>query len=98
MRTYFDKAWEAHVIRSMGENGFLIHIDRHFLHEVSGAVSLKSLDEAGLAVRNPELTFATIDHVVDTHTGRGMTSRIPRGADFMRELATRAREHQIRMF
>jgi 3-isopropylmalate/(R)-2-methylmalate dehydratase large subunit len=98
MRTYFDKVWEAHVIRSMGENGFLIHIDRHFLHEVSGAVSLKSLDEAGLAVRNPELTFATIDHVVDTHAGRGMTSRIPRGEDFMRELATRAREHQIRMF
>lgn len=97
-QTFFDKIWAAHVIRPVGDAGFLVHIDRHFLHEVSGAVSLKSLDEAGLSVRNPQLTFATIDHVVDTHAGRGMTSRIPRGAEFMRELAARAEAHQIQMF
>jgi 3-isopropylmalate/(R)-2-methylmalate dehydratase large subunit len=98
MPAYFDKIWDAHVIRPVGETGFLIHIDRHFLHEVSGAVSLKSLDAAGLTVRNPKLTFATIDHVVDTHAGRGMTSRIPNGAEFMRELAARSHNHAIQMF
>jgi 3-isopropylmalate/(R)-2-methylmalate dehydratase large subunit len=98
MGSYFDKVWDAHVIRPVGEIGYLIHIDRHFLHEVSGAISLKSLDAAGLAVRNPGLTFATIDHVVDTHAGRGMTSRIPNGAEFMRELAVRSRSHAIQMF
>jgi 3-isopropylmalate/(R)-2-methylmalate dehydratase large subunit len=98
MRTYFDKIWDAHVIRPVGEAGFLVHIDRHFLHEVSGAISLKSLDASGLKVRNPNLTFATMDHVVDTHQGRDMTSRIPNGTEFLRELAVRARSHAIQLF
>ncbi len=98
MSSFFDKVWDAHLIRPVGDEGFLLHIDRHFLHEVSGAVSLKSLDEQGHKVRNPELTFATIDHVVDTHAGRGMTSRIPRGVEFMEELKARAEAHGIKLF
>src|SRR6267154_707265 len=84
-RTLFDKIWDDHVISDLGDGAFLIHIDRHFLHEVSGAVSLKEMDRRGRVVRNPELTFGTLDHVLETTVGRGMTTRMPGGDDFLNE-------------
>lgn len=96
--TLFEKIWNEHVIMDMGQDTYLIHIDRHTQHELSGATSLKGIDEAGRKVRNPELTFAVIDHVLDTVPGRGDTTKIPGGADFIRELRSRAPRHGIRLF
>jgi 3-isopropylmalate/(R)-2-methylmalate dehydratase large subunit len=97
MRTLFDKIWDDHVIADLGDGASLIHIDRHFLHEVSGAVSLKELDRHKRTVRNPELTFATLDHVLETVPGRGMTTRMPGGNDFLNEFTGRM-PHNIRFF
>ena len=97
-RTLFEKVWDDHVVESLGENLFVIHVDRHFLHELSGAVSLLGLDRAGRKVRNRELTFATLDHLIETIPNRGMTTRIPGGDDFLRELSARTRAHDIRFF
>src|SRR5882757_222096 len=96
--TLFEKIWRDHQIREVADSEYLLHIDRNFLHEISGAVSLKAIDEAKRPVRNPNLTFATIDHLVDTEPGRGMTSKIPGGIDFMRELSARVGPHSIRFF
>jgi 3-isopropylmalate/(R)-2-methylmalate dehydratase large subunit len=97
-QSMFDKIWAEHVIHEVSPGEFLLHIDRHFLHEISGAISLKAIDEASVPVRNPELTFATVDHVVDTFIGRGMTSKMPGGTEFLNELAARVARHQIRFF
>lgn len=97
-RTLFDKIWDDHVIADLGDDAYLVHIDRHFLHEVSGAVSLKELDRVGRSVRNPELTFATLDHVLETVPGRGMTTRMPGGDAFLEEFARRVGPHGIRFF
>jgi 3-isopropylmalate/(R)-2-methylmalate dehydratase large subunit len=97
-RTLFEKIWDDHLITDLGDGDFLLHIDRHFLHEVSGAVSLKELDRRGLAVRNPELTFGTLDHVLETVPGRGMTTRMPGGNDFLNEFSSRIAPHKIRFF
>ena len=64
--TLFEKIWRDHVVKDLGNNTFLVYIDRNFLHEVSGAVSFKGLAEAGRCVRRADLTYATVDHVVDT--------------------------------
>lgn len=96
--TLFDKIWDDHVIADLGDGEFLIHIDRHFLHEMSGAVSLKELDRHGRTVRNPQLTFGTVDHVLETFPGRGMTTRMPGGNDFLREFSSRIGPHKIRFF
>jgi 3-isopropylmalate/(R)-2-methylmalate dehydratase large subunit len=48
------------VIADLGDGAFLIRIDRNFLHEVSGAVSLKEMDKRGRHLRNPELAFGTL--------------------------------------
>jgi len=97
-RTFFEKVWDDHVVADLGDGAFLIHIDRHFLHEVSGAVSLKEIDARCRTVRNPELTFGTVDHVLETVPGRGMTTRMPGGDDFLREFTERIGPHHIRFF
>ncbi|MDE2133823.1 MAG: 3-isopropylmalate dehydratase large subunit [Alphaproteobacteria bacterium] len=97
-QTLFEKIWDDHVIADLGDGAYLIHIDRHFLHEYSGAVSLKELDRCGRTVRNPQLTFGTLDHVLETLPGRGMTTRMPGGDNFLREFSSRIVPHKIRFF
>ncbi len=81
--TLFEKIWRDHVVKDLGNNTFLLHIDRNFLHEVSGAISFKGLEQAGRTVRRPELTWATLDHVLDTFPGRTDRTLIPRGGEFI---------------
>lgn len=91
----FEKIWQQHVVRDLGDNAYLIHIDRHMLHEVSGAVSFQGLREAGNRVRNPELTFAVLDHLLDTFPGRTDKTMIPRGTEFIRELRKGCEEYGV---
>lgn len=97
-RTLFTKIWDDHIVEELGDGLYLIHVDRHFLHELSGAVSLLGLDRTGRTVRNHEMTFATVDHLLETTSDRGMTTRIPGGNDFLRELSERVVAHKIRFF
>ena len=46
-QTLFDKIWDAHTVADLGGGVHLIYIDRVFLHERTGSVALKSLEEAG---------------------------------------------------
>jgi 3-isopropylmalate/(R)-2-methylmalate dehydratase large subunit len=72
-RTLFEKVWEAHVVADLGGGMELLHVDRHLLHDLGGAQALAELRARGLKVRNPELTFATPDHVVGTAPGARAT-------------------------
>jgi 3-isopropylmalate/(R)-2-methylmalate dehydratase large subunit len=96
--TLFEKIWRDHVVKDLGNNTFLVYIDRNFLHEVSGAISFKGLAEAGRSVRRADLTYATIDHVVDTFPGRGDQPKIPRGGEFIRGLREGAARSGVTLF
>jgi 3-isopropylmalate/(R)-2-methylmalate dehydratase large subunit len=69
-RTVFEKIWDRHVVRDLGDGWALLHIDRHLLHDLSGPPALIDVARRGLTVRNPELVFATADHAVSTTPGR----------------------------
>jgi 3-isopropylmalate/(R)-2-methylmalate dehydratase large subunit len=69
-KTLFDKIWDAHVVHSLADGWALVHIDRHLLHDLSGTAGLKELADRGLAVRNPQLAYATPDHAVSSAPGR----------------------------
>jgi 3-isopropylmalate/(R)-2-methylmalate dehydratase large subunit len=69
-RTLFDKLWDAHVVRELGDGWALLHIDRHLLHDLSGPPALGELAKRGMSVHNPELVFATPDHAVSSQPGR----------------------------
>lgn len=96
--TLFEKIWNDHVIMDMGQNTYLIHIDRNFQHELAGATSLNGIDKAGRKIRNVDLAFAVMDHVLDTHPGRGDETPIPGGTGFVREFRQRTQAHGIRLF
>ncbi|RZL35680.1 MAG: 3-isopropylmalate dehydratase large subunit [Rubrivivax sp.] len=80
----FEKLWRQHLVQELDEGDSLIHIDRVFLHERTGGVALQALAEAGHRVRNPQLAFATLDHIVDTVAGRSDNTRMPGGEAFIR--------------
>lgn len=73
-RTLFDKLWDAHVIRELGDGWALLHIDRHLLHDLSGPPALNEVRTRGMALHDPELVFATPDHAVSSQPGRVATT------------------------
>ncbi|TFZ04448.1 3-isopropylmalate dehydratase large subunit [Ramlibacter rhizophilus] len=95
--TLFDKLWDAHVVRDLGDGWALLHIDRHLLHDLSGPVMLGELSRRGCAVANPELAFATPDHAISTVPGRtGQTYAA--GAHLWRTLTEECAARRIRLF
>ncbi len=95
--TLFDKLWDSHVVRDLGDGWALLHIDRHLLHEMSGGPALVQLERMGLAPRNPELTFATTDHVLSSAPGRTLETHAA-GAALCRSLQASCAEHGITHF
>lgn len=97
-KTLFDKLWDAHVVADLGGGTALLYIDRVFIHERTGSVALKSLQEAGRQVRLPAHAFGTMDHIVDTHEGRGDKTQMPSGEEFISAMRDGCRWAGIRLF
>src|SRR5262245_7447077 len=68
-QTLFEKIWNRHVVSELGDGYALLYIGRHLMHD-GGSQAFRALKQRGLQVRNPELTFATFDHIVSTLPGR----------------------------
>ncbi len=64
--TLLDKVWHAHTVRTLPSGETQLFIGLHLVHEVTSPQAFQMLREAGLKVRVPERTFATIDHIVPT--------------------------------
>ena len=97
-RTLFEKLWSSHVVQELEGGAALLAIDRIFLHERTGSVALKSLKDAGRTVADPARVFCTMDHIVDTHPGRGDDTRMKGGTAFILETRAAALEAGIRLF
>lgn len=64
--TLYQKVFDQHVVREVSPGQYQLAIDLHFLNEVSSPQAFDGLRERSLAVRHPELTFASADHSVST--------------------------------
>ncbi|NGM89098.1 3-isopropylmalate dehydratase large subunit [Parapusillimonas sp. SGNA-6] len=95
--TLFDKVWNAHEIALLPGGASLLHVDRHLMHELTGVEAIKALDERHLAVRNPDLTFTTFDHVSSTRPGR-IAGDAQWSTDMINTLRQQAAEKGIRLF
>ncbi len=65
-KTLFDKVWDSHVVKSIGDGPDVLFIDRHMIHEVTSPVAFLGLKNRKLKVLYPERTFATADHNTPT--------------------------------
>ena len=69
-RTLFDKIWDDHVVRRLESGGYLLHVDRHLVHEMTSHRAFEGLRRRRIRVHSPELTFAVVDHIVATSPNR----------------------------
>ena len=97
-RTLFAKIWDAHQVAETAAGAALIAIDRVLLHERTGASALKSMAAAGRPVRDPARVFAVMDHIVDTHPGRGDQTLMQGGQAFITETREAALAAGITLF
>ena len=62
----FQKVWKSHEVGILENGQTQLLVGRHLIHEVTSPQAFGMLREKNLAVRYPERTFATVDHIVPT--------------------------------
>ncbi len=96
--TLLEKLWNLHEVTDLGGRDSLVHIDRIFLHERTGSIALRGLEQAGCGIRAPRRVFCTMDHIVDTRPGRGDITLVPGGREFIEATRHSARKAGIHLF
>jgi 3-isopropylmalate/(R)-2-methylmalate dehydratase large subunit len=64
--TLYDKLWNSHVVRDLGEDNALLYIDRHLVHEVTSPQAFEGLRTAQRKPWREESIVATPDHNTPT--------------------------------
>ncbi|NTI78523.1 3-isopropylmalate dehydratase large subunit [Rhizobium rhizogenes] len=95
-RPYFDKIWERHLIHRFDDDRYLVHIDRHMVHEGTSREAFDTLRQRNMTIHNTDLTFAVLDHVVSTMPGRTSTTYSP-AVGRIEALRNNCREFGVRM-
>lgn len=93
----FAKVWQAHSLKTLENGQTQLLIGTHLIHEVTSPQAFGMLRDSGLRLRHPERTFATVDHIVPTHT-RVEPFADPLAAAMMDELRKNCRENNITFF
>jgi 3-isopropylmalate/(R)-2-methylmalate dehydratase large subunit len=67
-KSLFHKVWDAHAVRTLPSGQTQLFIGLHLVHEVTSPQAFQMLRERNLKVAYPDRTFATVDHIVPTHS------------------------------
>jgi len=67
-QTLYEKVFDQHVVRQLPSGQAQLLMGLHLLHEVTSPQAFAMIRERKLKVMFPERTFATVDHIVPTHT------------------------------
>ena len=67
-KTMYEKIWEDHLVRESQNDTSIIYVDLHLVHEVTSPQAFEGLRFTKRRVRQPQKTFATMDHNVSTKT------------------------------
>ncbi|MGR3503989.1 3-isopropylmalate dehydratase large subunit [Pseudaestuariivita sp.] len=97
-RTAIEKLRALHTVKTYEDGSALIWIDRIMLHERTGSIALTNMRDEGRAIRDPEMVFATIDHIVSTRPGQRDAARAPGGAVFIEAMRDTTRALGLRLF
>lgn len=96
-RSLFDKVWESHSVATLRNGHTQLFIDTHLIHEVTSPQAFGMLRDLNIPVLMPERTFATVDHIVPTHT-RVEPYEDPLADAMIQELRKNTKEHDITFF
>ncbi len=93
----FNKVFSEHKVRELDSGLTQLYIGTHLIHEVTSPQAFGMLRDLGLRVRRPDRTFATVDHIVPTHT-RIEPYQDPLAQEMIEELRRNCDEWGIRFF
>lgn len=96
-KNLYEKVWDAHTVGTLKNGQTQLLIGTHLIHEVTSPQAFGMLRDLGLKVRMPERTFATVDHIVPTHT-RVEPFEDPLADAMIRELRRNCEEFGITFF
>src|SRR5690606_406034 len=96
-KSLLDKVWETHAVRDLAHGQTQLFIDTHLVHEVTSPQAFAMLKDLGLNVLMPERTFATVDHIVPTHT-RAEPFEDPMAQEMITALRRNVAEHAVPFF
>src|SRR5437870_9902358 len=68
--TLLHKVWSLHTVRTLPSGQTQLFVGLHLVHEVTSPQAFDMLRQHGWRVAFPNLTFATVDHIVPTDTRR----------------------------
>jgi 3-isopropylmalate/(R)-2-methylmalate dehydratase large subunit len=64
--TLYDKVWENHRVTTLPNGQDQLFVGLHLIHEVTSPQAFGMLRERDIEVARPDLTHATVDHIVPT--------------------------------
>jgi 3-isopropylmalate/(R)-2-methylmalate dehydratase large subunit len=96
-RTLYDKVFDAHAVRRLSSGQYQLLMGLHLVHEVTSPQAFSMLRERGLRVLHPERTFATVDHIIPTHS-QARPLADPLAEEMLQHLERNCEEFGIRFF
>jgi len=92
--TLYDKVWENHRVTTLPNGQDQLFVGLHLIHEVTSPQAFGMLKERDMEVAYPELTHATVDHIVPT-ADQSRPFSDDAAEEMMRELEENVREAGI---
>src|SRR5499426_2391528 len=96
-QTLYEKVFDRHTVRRLPSGQYQLLMGLHLIHEVTSPQAFAMLRERGLGVPYPERTFATVDHIIPTHSqARPLVD--PMAEEMLQHLERNCAEFGIRFF
>ena len=67
-KNLYEKVFDLHTVQQLPSGNYQVLMGLHLIHEVTSPQAFAMLRERGLDVMHPERTFATVDHIIPTHS------------------------------
>ncbi|MFP9060566.1 3-isopropylmalate dehydratase large subunit [Natrialbaceae archaeon A-chndr2] len=92
--TLYDKVWDRHTVTRLPTGQDQLFVGLHLIHEVTSPQAFGMLQERDLEVAYPDLTHATVDHIVPT-SSKERPYKDDAAEEMMAELEENVRESGI---
>ncbi len=96
-KTLFEKLFSSHVIQDLGDNNYLMLVDRCLLHELGGEPIFEQMNRETLTPFSRDFIFAVTDHTVSAQPGRTADTTTV-GQRFLPKLVDGCRKYSIPLF
>jgi 3-isopropylmalate/(R)-2-methylmalate dehydratase large subunit len=96
-KNLFNKVWDLHRVCTLDSGLDQLFIGLHLIHEVTSPQAFAMIKERNLKVKYPELTFATVDHIVPTEN-QGRPFEDPLAEKMMEALECNTKENGIALY